>query len=92
LVIAALSFSLSTMFGYSYYGRKCTSYLFGTKWKTTYNWFYVVSIILASIVSIDIAINIIDGMFALMAIPTMISTILLSKKVMVETRRYFAAL
>ncbi|HDY75717.1 MAG TPA: alanine:cation symporter family protein [Candidatus Marinimicrobia bacterium] len=90
LVIAVLSFSLSTMFGYSYYGRKCTSYLFGTKWKPVYNWFYVASIILASVVSIDIAINIIDGMFALMAIPTMISTLLLSKKVMKETRRYFS--
>jgi len=78
------------MFGYSYYGRKCTSYLFGTKWKPVYNWVYVASIVLASIVSIDIAINIIDGMFALMAIPTMISTLLLSKKVMNETSRYFS--
>lgn len=90
LVIAVLSFSFSTMFGYSYYGRKCTSYLFGTKWKPVYNWVYVASIVLASIVSIDIAINIIDGMFALMAIPTMISTLLLSKKVMNETSRYFS--
>ena len=90
LVVAAISFSLSTMFGYSYYGRKCTSYLFGTKWKSVYNGFYVGSIILASIISIDIAINIIDGMFALMAIPTMVSTLLLSRKVMDETQRYFS--
>ena len=33
LTIAALTFALSTMFGYSYYGRKCTSYLFGTNGK-----------------------------------------------------------
>ncbi|MDP6229253.1 MAG: amino acid carrier protein [Candidatus Marinimicrobia bacterium] len=90
LVVAAISFSLSTMFGYSYYGRKCTSYLFGAKWKSVYNGFYVGSIILASIISIDIAINIIDGMFALMAIPTMVSTLLLSRKVMDETQRYFS--
>jgi AGCS family alanine or glycine:cation symporter len=90
LVVAAISFSLTTMFGYSYYGRKCTSYLFGTKWKSVYNGFYVGSIILASIISIDIAINIIDGMFALMAIPTMVSTLLLSRKVMDETQRYFS--
>lgn len=90
LVVAAISFSLSTMFGYSYYGRKCTSYLFGAKWKFVYNGFYVGSIILASIISIDIAINIIDGMFALMAIPTMVSTLLLSGKVMDETQRYFS--
>lgn len=90
LVVAAISFSLSTMFGYSYYGRKCTSYLFGAKWKFVYNGFYVGSIILASIISIDIVINIIDGMFALMAIPTMVSTLLLSGKVMDETQRYFS--
>lgn len=90
LVVAAISFSLSTMFGYSYYGRKCTSYLFGAKWKSVYNGFYVGSIILASIISIDIAINIIDAMFALMAIPTMVSTLLLSRKVMDETQRYFS--
>lgn len=90
LVIAVLSFSLSTMFGYSYYGRKCTSYLFGTKAKPIYNYFYVSTIVLASIISIDIAINLIDGMFALMAIPTMVSALLLSPKVMKETRRYFS--
>lgn len=90
LVIAVLSFSLSTMFGYSYYGRKCTSYLFGTQAKPIYNYFYVGTIVLASIISIDIAINLIDGMFALMAIPTMTSAILLSPKVMAETRRYFS--
>lgn len=92
LVVAVLSFSLSTMFGYAYYGRKCTSYLFGTKAKPIYNIFYVGSIVIASVVSIDIAINLIDGMFALMAIPTMTSAILLSPKVMAETRRYFSAL
>ena len=90
LMIAVLSFSLSTMFGYSYYGRKCTSYLFGTKAKPIYNYFYVSTIVLASIISIDIAINLIDGMFALMAIPTMVSALLLSPKVMKETRRYFS--
>ena len=91
LVLAVLCFSLSTMFGYSYYGQKCTGYLFGTKWKPVYNMVYVLSIVLAAIVSIDIAINIVDIMFALMAIPTMISALLLSPKVMEETKRYFSS-
>ncbi len=91
LILAVLCFSLSTMFGYSYYGRKCTSYLFGTKWKSSYNVIYVATIVLAAMVSIDIAINIVDIMFALMAIPTMISALLLSPKVMVETKRYFSS-
>ena len=89
IMIAVLTFSLSTMFGYSYYGRKCTSYLFGTKWKIVYNWFYVGMIILASAISIDIAINFMDSAFALMVIPTIISTIMLSPKVLVESKKYF---
>jgi|TARA_B110000116_G_scaffold90498_1_gene78717 AGCS family alanine or glycine:cation symporter len=89
IMIAVVTFSLSTMFGYSYYGRKCTSYLFGTKWKIVYNWFYVVMIILASAISIDIAINFMDSAFALMVIPTIISTIMLSPKVLVESKKYF---
>ena len=68
LIIAVLNFSLTTMFGYSYYGRKCAGYIFGTKWKSIYNWFYVSMIVIASIVSIDIAINFVDGMFAMMCL------------------------
>ena len=90
VMIAVITFSLSTMFGYSYYGRKCTSYLFGTKWKTYYNVFYVLMIVLASTISIDIAINFMDSAFALMVIPTMIGTILLSPKVLDESKKYFA--
>ena len=89
IMIAVLTFSLSTMFVYSYYGRKCTSHLFGTKWKSVYNWFYISMIILASTISIDIAINFMDSAFALMVIPTMASTVLLAPKVIAESRRYF---
>ena len=89
IMVAVLTFSLSTMFGYSYYGRKCTSYLFGTKWKIVYNWFYIMMIVLASTISIDIAINFMDSAFALMVIPTIISTILLAPKVLSESKRYF---
>ena len=92
IMVAALTFSLSTMFGYSYYGRKCTSYLFGTKWKPVYNYFYVSMIIVASTIKLDIAINFMDSAFALMVIPTIISTLLLAPKVLEESRRYFEGL
>ena len=89
IMIAVITFSLSTMFGYSYYGRKCTSYIFGTKWKTFYNVFYVLMIIVASTISIDIAINFMDSAFALMVIPTMVGTLLLAPKVLMESEKYF---
>jgi len=89
IMVAVITFSLSTMFGYSYYGRKCTSYIFGTKWKTSYNVFYVLMIIVASTISIDIAINFMDSAFALMVIPTMVGTLLLVPKVLIESEKYF---
>jgi AGCS family alanine or glycine:cation symporter len=92
LFFAVFSFSITTMFGQSYYGAKCTGFLFGSRWKSNYNWFYVLSTILGATVSISIVINLIDGMYAIMAIPTMVSTILLAPKVMKETRRYFSTL
>ena len=92
LTIAVLTFALSTMFGYSYYGQKCASHLFGTRWKNAYNWFYVLMIILASVASIDIAVNFVDSAYALMVIPTMVGTLLLAPKVLEEAKRYFAKL
>lgn len=90
LFFSVFTFSVTTMFGQSYYGAKCTGFLFGSHWKVNYNWFYVLSAIVGATVSISIVINLIDGMYAIMAIPTMVSTILLAPKVMKETRRYFS--
>ena len=49
-------------------------------------------IVIASISTIDIAINFVDSCYALMVIPTMIGTILLSPKVMVASKEYFSKL
>ena len=92
LIIAVLTFAFSTMFGYSFYGRKCVSYLFGTKAKNIYNCIYVIMIVVASVASLDIAVNFVDSAYALMVIPTMVATILLSPKVMAEAKLYFSKL
>ncbi|MBC8346610.1 MAG: alanine:cation symporter family protein [Candidatus Marinimicrobia bacterium] len=92
LLVAVLTFSLSTMMSYSYYGSKCSGYLFGTKSIFYYRCFYVITIVAGTMVSIEVVINFIDGMYALMAIPTIVGSVLLSPKVMKEARRYFATL
>ena len=84
-------FSISSLFSYSYYGSKCASYLFGAHNKHLYNYFYLGSILAGAVLSLDTVINIIDGTFALMAIPTMIATVLLAPKVMIAARKYFAS-
>jgi len=92
LIFCVLVFSLSTMIGYSYYGAKCTGFLFGTRFKIRYRQIYTLTIILGAVISLDAVINFLDGMFALMAIPTMISSIILAPKVMKEARNYFQKL
>jgi len=92
LTIAVLNFALSTMFGYSYYGQKCASFVFGTRWKNAYNCVYVFMIVVGSVASIDIAVNFVDSAYALMVIPTMVSTFLLAPKVLEESKRYFSNL
>ena len=92
LTIAVLNFALSTMFGYSYYGQKCASFVFGTRWKNAYNFVYVFMIVVGSVASIDIAVNFVDSAYALMVIPTMVSTFLLAPKVLEESKRYFSNL
>ena len=92
LLAAVITFSLSTMMSYSYYGSKCSGYLFGTKSIFYYRWFYIATIVLGSIITIDVVINLVDSMYAIMAIPTIIGSVLLSPKVMKEAKRYFASL
>ena len=92
LITCVLFFSMSTMFSYSYYGTKCLGFLIGAERKQYYNYFYVVLIVVASVISLDMVVNIIDSMYALMAIPTMTSALILAPKVMKAARKYFAAI
>ena len=89
LTLCVVCFSTSTMFAYSYYGAKCMGFLIGAERQHIYNYFYVALMVVAAVVSLDAAISLIDGAFALMAIPTMISTLLLAPRVMQATRTYF---
>jgi len=89
LIICVFFFSISTMFSYSYYGSKCLGFLIGAEKKHYYNYFYVILIVVASVASLTTVVNIIDGSFALMAIPTMTSALILSPKVMSAARDYF---
>ncbi len=92
LMLCVAVFSISSLFSYSYYGMKCTSFLFGAHNKHYFNYFYIASIILGATTSLSLMLNLIDGVFALMAIPTMLATILLAPKVLKEAKIYFGGL
>ena len=88
LMVCVFIFSISSLFSYSYYGQKCMSFLFGADKKHWFLYFYIASIILAATTSFSMMINFIDGVFALMAIPTMISTLILAPRVVKEFKGY----
>ncbi|MDN3665885.1 alanine/glycine:cation symporter family protein [Algibacter miyuki] len=88
LMVCVAIFSISSLFSYSYYGSKCLSFLIGADKKHYYNYLYILSIVLAVIMPFSAMLNLVDGVFALMAIPTMISTIILAPKVLKEARNY----
>lgn len=92
LLISVFFFAVTSLFSYCYYGSKSFSYLFGAHRSRWYEYFYLLTIVWGSIVSLDLVINIIDLAFAIMVIPTMVSGILLAPKVQEEARRYFASL
>jgi AGCS family alanine or glycine:cation symporter len=89
LLLCIAAFSISSLFSYSYYGTKCLNFLLGAENKHYYNYFYILSILVGATTSLSMMINLIDGFFALMAIPTMISTLILAPRVMKAARIYF---
>ena len=90
LMVMVLIFAFSTMFSYSYYGVKCTNFLFGAKYAHLYNYFFLLMLIVGAIISLDVVVGIIDSAYALMAIPTMLTLLILSPKVKREMKKYFA--
>ncbi len=92
LMVCVAIFSISSLFSYAYYGTKCMSFLIGADKKHYYNYIYIISIVMAVIMPFSMMLNLIDGVFALMAIPTMISTLILAPKVVKETKKYFKQL
>lgn len=89
LLVCIAIFSISSLFSFSYYGTKCTSFLFGADKAHIYNYFYLISILLGALTSLSMMINLIDGFYALMAFPTMLATLLLAPKVIERAKVYF---
>ena len=88
LVLGMISFSYSTILGWSYYGSRCITYLFGKRAIKPYQVIYVVVAFLGAIGVGDIVWTISDIGNALMAIPNIIMVLLLSGMIAKETKYY----
>ncbi len=90
LLVCAFFFAITSLFSYSYYGNKAMSFLAGVKAGKYYDYFYLLTIVLGAILSMQDVMNIIDVAYALMALPTMLSGFALAPKVLKEARSYFS--
>lgn len=92
LLLCTVIFAISALFSYSYYGGKALSFLVGVERSKWYDYFYLITIMLGALASMDFVLNLIDIAFALMAIPTMLSAFVLAPRVMKEAKAYFERL
>jgi AGCS family alanine or glycine:cation symporter len=88
IAIAILLFAFSTVLGWSIYGSKAWEYLFGTKSTIGYKVFFVLLIVVGSLLTSSLAWDISDTFNGLMMIPNLVGVLALSPIVYKITRNY----
>ncbi|MDA9942110.1 amino acid carrier protein [Luminiphilus sp.] len=89
LGFVALILSTTTMFAGWYFGAKCFGFLVGAEWQPYFRWFFVSAVVFGATVSIDVVFNLISASYGIMAIPTMVSAIILAPRVLRAAETYF---
>jgi AGCS family alanine or glycine:cation symporter len=89
LLLMVVPLALSTIVSFWYYGLKCFVFLFGDRWQAVFTLGYLSLIVIGAVASLTMVNNLVIGMYALMAIPTMVSTLLLSGRVNRAAHDYF---
>ena len=88
LAVGIVTFAFSTILGWSYYAEKAVESLGGKRLIKYYRVLWVLAIYLGSVMNLSLVWNLADGMNALMAIPNLLSLVLLSGVAARETRKY----
>jgi len=88
LTVGLLTFVFSTILGWSYYGEKAAEYLLGPKAITPYRLLWVVAVMGGSVLSLPMVWSLADITNGLMAIPNLISLIVLNRVIVAETKEY----
>uniref|UniRef100_UPI003FF0EF31 alanine/glycine:cation symporter family protein n=1 Tax=Alloprevotella sp. TaxID=1872471 RepID=UPI003FF0EF31 len=88
LTMGIVTFSFSTILGWSYLGEKALEYIFGRKARYVYRVLWITATFIGSIIAINLVWNLGDTFNALMAFPNILSVLLLTGVVVKETRHY----
>lgn len=83
-------FAFTTLLGWSYYGEKCTQYLFGVKSEIIFRVVWVIAVFIGAAATdyLEMVWLIADTLNALMAIPNLIALLLLSPVIFKLTQNY----
>ena len=90
LALSLAVFAFTTILGWAYYGEKCWEYLVGTVSEKPFRILWTISVFVGTLVSLDFAWLVADTLNALMAIPNLISLLVLTPVVLMLTREYMA--
>jgi AGCS family alanine or glycine:cation symporter len=93
VAFGSITFGYSTLLTWSYYGLKCTDFIFGVRVSLPYRWIWCFVIIVGALFSDDKAgikfiWNIADTVNGAMAIPNLIGLLWLSRIIFRETSAY----
>ena len=90
VTIGLIFFAYSTILGWCYYGEKCAAYVFGESFVGLYRVVYVATVMLGTVVSLDLVWLAADTFNGLMSIPNLIALLLLSGVIVKETQDFIA--
>ncbi len=88
LTFGILTFAFSTILGWSYYGERAIEYLSGKRSILPYRIVWLVMCFMGCVMSLELVWNVADIMNALMALPNLLSLLLLSGVIARETKHY----
>ena len=90
LSIALVVFAFTTILGWAYYGEKCWEYLVGTSVVIPYRVLWTLFVMVGAVMQLDFVWLVSDTLNAFMALPNLVSLLLLSPVVAKLTKDYFA--
>lgn len=88
LIFGIITFAYATILGWSYYGERCLEYLFGKISLFPYRFLWILVLVFAPVVRLELVWSISDALNALMAVPNLLAVLMLSGTIAKDTRYY----